>query len=145
MIHQLIRAMRTRAALAIAATALIGLVGCGPGRGNVAGKVSYKGRAVVFGSVQFVGSDNTPTLARIEKDGSYHLDGAAAGEQVVLVNSPDPASSVPLDKAGKPREAPPIDPALWFPIPDKYANPQKSDLKFTIKPNTLNSYNIDLK
>jgi hypothetical protein len=121
------------------------VAGCGPRTGAVAGRVTYQGKPVIFGSVQFTGSDNQPRLAAIDPEGRFSLEAVLAGENRVLVHSPDPRRAVRRDKRDQPLEAPPVDPKLWFPVPEKYSNPQKSDLAFTIQPGTSNTFDIDLK
>ena len=132
------------AGLGLALAALAG-AGCGPGKGDVSGKVTYKGKPLVYGSVQFVGRDGQPKLAEIAKDGTYRAPGVTAGENQIAVNSGNPAQSVMLDKSGRPKEPPPVDPKLWFPIPDKYGDTRKSGLTFTVEKNVANTHDIDLQ
>jgi hypothetical protein len=119
--------------------------GCAPGRGEVSGKVTYQGRPVVYGSVQFIGSDNEPRLAEINTDGTYAVQGVIAGENRVLVHSSNPAHAARVNKFGQQIEPPPVDPKLWFPIPEKYGLLDQSDLTFTIQANKSNLFDIDLK
>jgi hypothetical protein len=138
MVHRLVFTL-TLAALAV------GLAGCGRGTGDVAGKITFKSKPLVFGSVQFVGADNQLHLGAIAPDGTYSVQSITAGENRVLVHSPNPAYVVPLDKQGRPREKPAVDPKLWFPVPDKYSDPSQSDLVFTIEAGKINTFDIELK
>jgi hypothetical protein len=119
--------------------------GCGPAKGDVAGKVTYQGKPLVLGSIQFTGSDNQPRQSWIDQDGTYLCKDVLAGENHILVVSIDPRMMVRRDKKMKPIEEPKVDPKLWFPIPSKYSDPQKSDLTFTVEGGKTNTYDIDLK
>lgn len=130
------------------------LAGCGRNTGDVSGKVTYQGKPLVCGSVQFAGSDGQPRLSAIDKEGNYSLKNALAGENRILVFSLDPRREAEaarrnrMNNPGKPIEEPSVDPELskrWFPIPEKYSDPQKSDLVFTIQAGKMNTYDIDLK
>jgi hypothetical protein len=145
MMTRLTRPAGRRGAGLVLALAALGLAGCGPGKGDVSGKVTYKVKPVGYGSVQFIGPDRKPLLAPIGPDGSYRAEGVLAGDNQVAVNSPDPAMVVRKSKAGKPIEPPPADPKRWFPLPDKYADPAKSGLTLKVERNVTNSHDIDLK
>jgi hypothetical protein len=74
---------------------LCGLAGCGPGVGDVSGKVTYRGKTVVCGSVVLVGPDGLTKVGPISQDGTYLVQGVGAGRAGVAVFSLDPAR--PLD------------------------------------------------
>jgi hypothetical protein len=133
------------AAAALVAALLLGLTGCGSGRGTVSGKVSYRGKPLATGSVVFVGPDKTPITAEIGTDGTYTATGVLEGSNRVAVVSYDPATLVPTDKAGRPTEAPPVDPKLWFPIPGQYEDANTSGLVYPVTRNTTNTIDIDLQ
>jgi hypothetical protein len=120
-------------------------VGCG-GRGNVSGKVTYNGRPLVFGTVQFEASDKTIKQANIEPDGSYSIPRVPVGEAKVAVSSDNPRSSAfqPLQREGMPPPGPLPEVVGWFPIPPEYQDLSKAKLTFTVK-RGKNTYNIDLK
>jgi hypothetical protein len=134
-----------RAAACWLAVLLLTATGCGPGRGSATGKVTYSGKPLVYGSVVFLGADGLPVSGAIGTDGSYTANNILEGENHVTIYSINPALAVPVDREGKPRGKPEVDPKLWFPIPDKYIDPQKSGLVFTIKRNTSNPIDIALK
>jgi len=119
---------------AVAVLLTLAVAGC-QGTGDVSGKVSYKGKPLVWGTVTFEGS-NGLRYGNIGRDGSYAVSGIATGDAKVAVSSINPKSSdfVPIQREGsKPR--PPRPEILgWFPIPDKYDAPYKSGLVYTIKP-----------
>ena len=130
---------------AIPLLVLFTLTGCGPGKGDVTGKVTYQDKPIIFGSVQFIDRSGQPQVAKIGEDGSYSLQDLIAGDNRVLVHSPNPKEVVRRNKMGEPVEAPAVDPKRWFPIPEKYGDPQKSDLTFPIQSGKMNTINIDLK
>jgi hypothetical protein len=123
---------------------ILTLAGCGPGRGTLSGKVSMEGKGPLkYGSVSVVGSDGVAKQGAINSDGTYSVEGIAPGSVKISVNSPDPALSKSHMRK-KEDSAPKVDNAGWFPIPEKYGDPQKSGLTFDLKTGA-NSYNIDLK
>jgi len=120
-------------------------VGCA-GRGDVSGTVSYKGKALVFGTVQFEASDGTIKQANIETDGSYSIPGVPVGEAKVAVSSDNPRSGAfqPLQREGMPPPTPLPEVKGWFPIPPEYQDLSKPKLTYTVK-RGKNTYEIDLK
>jgi hypothetical protein len=122
-----------RAAAGVALLALV-VTGCG-GRGNVSGKVTYKGKPLVWGTVQFQGSDNMIRQANIEPDGTYSVTGVITGEAKAAVSSINPASSDFQPRRAEGRPPPPPRPQVkgWFPIPKKYQTTFDSGLTYTIK------------
>lgn len=133
-----------RHAAAVALLALVAL-GCG-GRGDVSGKVTYQGKPLVSGTVQFEASDKSFKQVTIKEDGSYSLQGLSVGEAHVAVNSPNPNGGdfQPLVREGQP--PPPPRPVVhgWFPIPPDYQDLSKPKLSYPIKsgPNVID---IELK
>jgi hypothetical protein len=120
-------------------------VGCG-GRGDVSGKVTYDGKTVVFGTVQFEGSDGMLRQGNIEPDGSYTVSGVATGEAKVAVSSRNPKSPdfTPIQREGGPPPPPRPEILGWFAIPEKYETTFTSGLTYTIKRGE-NKIDIDLK
>jgi hypothetical protein len=133
---------RPGAALAFLALAA---VGCG-GRGDVSGKVSYQGKLLVFGTVQFEASDKTIKQANIEPDGSYSIPGVPVGEAKVAVSSDNPKGSnfQPLQREGQPPPKPLPEVKGWFPIPPGYQDLSKPKLTYTVN-RGKNTYDIELK
>ena len=125
---------------------LLGFVaGCGPGRGDVTGKVTYKDKPIVFGTVQFETKEGIKQ-GNINADGTYSVPGVVAGEIKAAVNSPNPSSSdrSPLVREGQ--EPPPKLPEVkgWFPIPQEYQNLSAPQLTYTVKTGQ-NKIDIELK
>src|SRR5262245_15108237 len=88
-------------------------VGCGAGRGDLAGTVSYEGKPLRSGSVSVLGSDGLTKGALIQSDGTYRVQDIAGGPAKVAVLSPDPAKSQPRPR--KKEAAPPkVDRTGWF-------------------------------
>ena len=135
---------RVRPSGVIALLTLV-VVGCG-GRGDMSGKVSYKGKVLVFGTVQFEAADKTFKQANIDSDGNYSVPGVPVGEARVAVSSANPQSSDfqrLVRGEQKPQPLPKPVPG-WFPIPTDYADINKARLTYTVKSGP-NTYDIDLK
>jgi hypothetical protein len=128
-------------------SALLALLalGCG-GRGDVSGKVTYKGKPLVWGTVQIEGSDKLVKQGNISSDGTYNVQGVAAGEAKVAVNSLDPTSAAfqarQSPNAPTPKRRPEI--KGWFPIPEQYQDLSKPKLSYTVK-SGQNTIDIELK
>lgn len=127
------------------AVLLVFATGCG-GAGNVSGKVTYQGKPLVWGTVQFEGSDGLIKQANINSDGTYAVQGVATGAAKVAVSSINPKSSDFQPRVVEGRPPPPPRPEVkgWFPIPEKYDTPHKSGLTYTIKAGD-NTIDIELK
>jgi hypothetical protein len=92
--------------------------------GTVAGKISFNGKPVVAGNVNFRSAKGVGAQAEIE-DGTYRVDGSLpVGEYSVFVNPPLPEPQPP----GKPAAAP-----MAFEVPQKFQDAGTSDLKVTVK------------
>jgi hypothetical protein len=123
--------------------------GCGRGASGLAivkGKVTYKGKPVPNGTVNFNPVDgNKPSASgKIQPDGSYTLEtflgsrpspGAVIGQHtVVIVAMQDQEGILPEQRAALP---PPI-------IPAKYTHPNTTDLKAEVETKE-NTIDFDLK
>ena len=137
----------------VAAALVVASLGCGgPRRGDINGKVTFRGQPVVWGSVVVIGPDRMPYYGTIQLDGTYTVRQVPVGPVRLGVNSPDPSfkRELPADqkkeleeqrqRAGLPERVPPPKGA-WFRIPDHYADPQKSGLTGEV---TAPSVTIDL-
>jgi len=130
--------------------------GCGgPATGDVSGRVSYKGKPLAFGSVVFFVEQRPPVVAVIGLDGRYAARGVLAGPVRVTVHSVNPVAEVAdvrarlAAKGEDPNtvEGPAFSPAdlkKWFPIPDRYSDPDKADLGYTVSAGP-NEIDIELK
>lgn len=143
--------LRTATGIAVLATA-----GCG-GTADVAGKVTFQGKPVVFGTVVVIGGDGIPKSGPIQPDGTYRVGGVKIGPAKVTVSSPPPPGVVPggrKPKVGRDAddERTPADAGAsvspevakgWFPLPEKYADPARSGLTADAKPGQR--VDLDLK
>lgn len=118
--------------------------GCGPKYPKTAivrGKVTYKGKPVPNGTVNFIPAAGKDASGEIKPDGTYTLtsfrpgDGAIPGAySVVIVAMQDMASRLPEERSPLP---PPI-------VPVKYTSLATSDLKAQVE-DQENTINFDLK
>ena len=135
------RGSRLLPAVAGSLLVLIG-VGC-QSRGNVSGKVTFKNKPVVFGTVLIHGKDGL-RQGNIAPDGRFTVVGVAIGEARVAVNSPSPKSiELYPNKNPKYKQAPYPDVPGWFAIPKKYEDVSTSGLSYTIKGGS-NTIDLDL-
>lgn len=114
--------VRSAVRLALAAAALV-LAGCG-GKGQVSGKVNYKGKPLPTGTITFYDRANRAVSSAIQKDGSYSVEQVAAGPVKVSVVMPMPIY-MPGDKP-PPGPPPPT-------LPAHYTDREKSGLDFEVK------------
>lgn len=141
-----------------AALALLALAGCGGGTASVSGKVTFQGKPVVYGTVVLIGADGLPRSGQIQPDGTFTVPGVAVGTAKAAVSSPPPPGAEPAKKAARggrdaedderapPPPPAPVDPAVvkgWFPLPEKYGDPDKSGL--TVQVGSGQPADFDLK
>jgi hypothetical protein len=110
---------------------------------SVTGKVAYRGAPLQGGTIVFTpdsahGESGPLAFGRIGQDGAYHLYtgealGAAAGRYRVTITSMSTSGAV----AGQP--SPP-----YSLLPDKYRDPDLSDLACEIKADRTNTIDFDL-
>jgi hypothetical protein len=128
----------------LAAMIAVTALGCGssnPRTAIVRGKITYKGKPVPNGTVNFVPESGTAAQGEIQPDGSYKLttfrkdDGAVVGKHsVFIVAMQDMANRLPEERTPLP---PPI-------IPMKYTSLATSDLKAEVQEKE-NTIDFDLK
>src|SRR5262249_27936554 len=123
------------------------LIGAGMATGirstDVTGKVSYKGKPVVYGAVILVSADGlTAAAGPIQPDGSYTVTGMKPGEVKGGVVSRDPAAAQrqhtlrwatitrPLEQASLKAK---VDRKRWFNLPEKFEEPETSGVNFVLK------------
>jgi hypothetical protein len=83
------RLFRPVAAAALAVGFVV-LGGCGPSTTTVKGKVTHKGKPVVWGSVTLADAKGQYHQGEIELDGSYTIDNVPVGQVKIGVYSPKP-------------------------------------------------------
>lgn len=123
--------------------------GCGPGYGDLEGKVTLDDKPVRSGSVQAFGSDGLVKQSLIQDDGSYSIQKVIAGQVKIAVSSPDP-DDMKLkrrDKGPKVEQITEIviDRSKWFPVHTDYGDAQKSGVTFQVKAGQKNPFDIKLK
>jgi len=132
--------------LSLFAACLLAASGCAAPKGNLSGKVTYKGKTVASGNVTAIASDGIARQAKINIDGTFTFEEPMpAGEVKIGVFSPDPRPNPELlkvagagQKRGKRQQEDPIspvptsDPKLWFEIPAIYNDATSSGLTITI-------------
>ena len=123
-----------RSAGFLAASALALLAGCGgEPTGHVQGKVTIDGEPVrTLGSVALQTADGRVVNSNLN-DGVYSLPQAPLGParlSVVVRPLPVIFGNPAAGKTGS--EAPP--PAKFVPIPERYTDPARSGLTYTVKP-----------
>jgi hypothetical protein len=128
--------------------------GCSSKGGTLSGKVSHKGKPVVWGTVSVFGRDNIQYAGQITPEGTYSVPNVPGGPVKIAVSSPNPdgaarggpAAAIARggagDLGGGPDPNPVVQSKTWFAIPDKYADPQQSGLTGTVKGDTI--INLDL-
>jgi hypothetical protein len=136
--------------------ALLGLSGC-EGTATVSGKVLYKGVPLKGGNVTFASTEGRRSVATsINEDGTYTIQKVPAGAVTICVEteslnpalkrtarkySPPPGQKAPGGFGSGNTE----DTAKRFvPIPPQYAEPESSDLKYTVASGTQTK-DIELK
>jgi hypothetical protein len=144
---------------------LLALAGCGSGTGEVKGRVTFRGKPVVFGSVVMVGADNKLASGPLDAKGRYAINGVPLGTVQVAVVSPNPAPPPPSPEWIKRQEeemkrlakelgktpptfptspVPKVDRSKWFPLPKQYELADSSGITTTIH-NGDNTFDIELK
>jgi hypothetical protein len=149
--------------LLIPAGALL-LLGCGGGRGDITGEVTYKGELLPVGRVTFlsqVGKQEVKSAHIIR--GKYKIESFPAGLAKISVESIEPPAAETLTNlkmakvtpAGGMKEfmkQPPPEllemaegpPLKFMPIPLTFANPETSGLTYEVKKGPQ-SFNIPLE
>jgi hypothetical protein len=148
--------------LAPAATVL--LLGCGGGKGDITGEVTYKGEPISVGRITFLSQvgNNEVKSAHIIR-GKYTITGFPAGSVRISIESFEPpekdilenTKKVDISAAGRMKEfmkGPPPEliemasgpPLKFVPIPLSYANPESSNLTYEVK-RGAQTFDIPLK
>lgn len=110
---------------------LVASIGCSSSGSTttVTGKITYDGKPVTTGLINFMVEGGRPLGGGIESDGSYSFD-LPPGDYKVRIDSPPPPDPASL-------EAPPSTPApagrpLVGQVPPKFANYETSGLTLTV-------------
>lgn len=126
------------------------------------GKVTFKGKPLVAGTIAIVGNENRIGHGYINKDGTYEIKDAPVGEVTITVQSPSPGRggmpppqpppgvknpgipSMPKEFVPGGAEEKTALPRDYEPAPAKYGKVETSDLKYTVK-SGVQTIDIDLK
>src|SRR5262245_23725689 len=120
------------------------VIGC-QSKGNLTGKVTYKGKPLVYGTVLFVCNDNASVQAIIQPDGTYVANGLAVGDAKVAINSPNPKIIGSMANWKDPKKKPPpLEVPGWFEIPARYGTDGGGLLTYKVQGGTT-VYDIDLQ
>lgn len=141
----------TRLAALLVLAATLFTVGCG-GKpvGHLAGKVTYKGKPVVAGTVTVYDAEKKAYQGGIDQ-GNYTVKNIPEGPVQLVVISPNPggaqaAGEDPRRPKRDPRpgeeQAPPI--VGWMALPKKYEETSSSPLKTTVVAGTT-TFDLELK
>jgi len=122
------------------AALVVAVPGCGGGgkpKVTITGAVTYKGKPLSGGMLQFAGtSGRAPSSAIIQKDGTFTMTDVDLGEAKASILVTPQSSGRDGDKAGS---APKVTPDQ---LPEKYRDPEKSGVKVTI---TTDTKHLDIK
>jgi hypothetical protein len=154
-------------AFSIGLVAVLALTGCGAKTTKAKGKVTSGGKPLVWGSVTLVDDTGLFHQGHIGLDGTYEIDKVPVGKVKIGVFSPNPeekgrnrgggaaatagggkgGAPDPNDPRAKfksepPPEPPKPPPGTWFPISDRYTDPNSSGLSGEVQPGK--DLNIDL-
>lgn len=135
--------VKLRAGAGALALCLCLVVGCG-GKTSVKGKVTHKGKPLVWGTVTLVDQSGHHHQGPIDLNGDYTIPSVPTGPVKIGVHSNNPASTRERPKLGAaggdpsdPRskfksepvaELPRPEPGKWFPIPSQASDPYTSGL-----------------
>lgn len=112
--------------------------------GDLKGTVSFQKKNLATGGVHVQGSDGLVKSSTIDENGQYEVKGIAAGTVKITVSSPNPAAQkMGIRKKDQP-PPPPKENPNWFPIPENFAEFDKSGLTYPLK-RGANSWDIELK
>lgn len=119
------------------------------------GKVIFNKKPLPAGQISFIGSKST-VMAEIQPDGSYEIANAPVGEVNITVKtvplaemmgkgSPPPKGIGPMKPpdGGGNEAGGAAKPGKYVRIPDRYADPARSQLKFTVKKGD-NEHDVEL-
>jgi hypothetical protein len=117
--------------------------GCGDKKGNVSGKVTYQGKPLPGGFVNFMSSGEKSDLktSPIKEDGSYSVSGLPVGPAKISVQGLEKRRLA--DLPGQGGENAKIEQKEVY-VPPQYGNTETSKLTYEVKPGSQ-SHNIELK
>jgi len=139
------RFLLTRTSLCVLALSLLVLAsgGCGSAAGTVSGKVSYQGKPLPGGYVNFQSEGDKSVLktSRIKEDGSYSVSGLPLGPAKISVQGLSARRLAALPGQGEKNSQPEQKEVF---VPPQYGNTEKSGLTYEVKPGSQ-PHDIELK
>jgi hypothetical protein len=132
--------------------------GCGEKKGDVSGTITYHGKPLTVGNISFMDANNQVLGASPVTEGKYAMVKVPVGPvRIVIASTRRPGSTVqhPLlkakDRPNNPKKGKSEDRPLAedhsnsvISIPEKYSNPDRSGLTYTVQPGE-NTFDVDLK
>lgn len=128
------RCQLPRVALGLVLIAVLLSAGCGPGKYDVSGKVTYNGAPIDKheGEISFVGPSGELVIAPIAPDGTYKANNVSGGLNRVTVSYLNPKAKKDNNKPKlKSGETPPPPPSPFL-TPEAYGNAETSGLSVTV-------------
>ncbi len=115
--------------------------GCG-GPGDVAGKVTFNGKALSMGHVIIIASDKMSYSGAISETGDYTVGKVPPGPAKVAISNLNPAfvtRSPRLEQEpGAKTEVSKVSRDKWFPIPNEFLAGETSGLTLTVRSGSNN-------
>jgi len=131
-----------RYAFVLTATIFVVIAGCsGVKKVTVKGTVSYEGKRVSSGMLQFVGPEGAYSASMVQPDGTFIMTDVLPGETKVGVMESPQGSGSSSSGDNKASAPPKVTPSS---LPEKFRDPQKSGVSVTIAADTRELH-IDLK
>jgi hypothetical protein len=134
-------------------SALLLCLGCGGPKGDVSGKVTFRGKPLPAGSVTFFSSEGQVVgSSQISHEGDYAMTRLPAGPVKISVTAPltipNPAAPPP-PKGGKKKKdikglSEEMRSNIRLDVPAKYRMPDQSGLTYTVQPGAQ-EHSIDLE
>jgi hypothetical protein len=128
--------------------------GCGASASSVSGKVTYKGQLVKGGTVTFFGADNWTSSCRIGEDGTYTILKVPPGQVKITVETQTAKPNPMASRMPKPPKDTPMPEGSMYttqgqadrdvPIPEQYADKERSGLTYEEKKGDKQVHNIEL-
>jgi len=149
--------LHRRAIVALAGIlAALLLTGCPRATGTLTGKVTYQGKPLKAAAISFISTDSGRSYAAgLKEDETYYIPDMQAGQYKVCVDTAylkGSPGATPMPGLGGQSPASKSPAAAqqaanskkYLYIPDKYADPDKTDLTYTFKGGSEN-WDIELK
>ncbi len=116
----------------LAAALLLAATGCGKPTGNISGKVTYQGKALTGGYVNYSGEGDASAVKTsvIQEDGSYSVTGMPVGPAKISVQG-IPGPQGPGSQSGPGGTAPPGGRKIVY-VPPQYSTTEKSGLTYDV-------------